>query len=62
MIISRKISLPANASAENPNAEEMRSDPVYADILRDYDRELERLTLKLYEEEYLTDLLVEAAV
>ena len=26
------------ARAENPNAEEMRTDPVYADILREYDR------------------------
>ncbi len=54
--------LTPNARAENPNAEEMRSDPVYADILREYDKELERLTLKLFEKEYLTDLLIEAAV
>ncbi len=36
------------------------SDPVYADILRDYDRELERLTQKLFEEEYLRSGLKEA--
>ena len=51
-----------NARAENPNAEEMRSDPVYADILREYDRELESLTDKLFKEEYLQDVLKEAAV
>jgi len=51
-----------NAKPENPNAEEMRSDPVYADILRAYDTELERLTHKLFEEEYLLDILKEAAV
>jgi hypothetical protein len=53
----RKNILTDGARAENPKAEEMRKDPVYADILRKYDRELERLTQKLYETEYLVDLL-----
>lgn len=40
----------------------MRSDPVYADILREYDRKLESLTDKLFEEEYLRDVLKEVAI
>lgn len=39
-----------NVRAENPNAEQMRSDPACAAILREYDRELERLTQDLFVE------------
>lgn len=51
--------LTQNAKAENPNAEEMRSDPVYVDILKDYGKELERLAQKLFKEEYLSNGLKE---
>jgi MoaA/NifB/PqqE/SkfB family radical SAM enzyme len=47
--------LTENARAENPNAEQMRSDPAYAAILREYDRELERLTRDLFVKEYMQD-------
>ncbi len=49
----KKNILTDDAMAENPSAEEMRSDPVYADILREYDRELDRLSRTLFREEYL---------
>jgi MoaA/NifB/PqqE/SkfB family radical SAM enzyme len=52
--------LTPDARAENPKAEQMRRDPAYASILREYDRELERLTDQLYRDEYLKDALVAA--
>ena len=45
-----------DVKAENADAEEMRSDPVYAYILREYDRELERLTDQLFKDEYLQEV------
>ena len=42
-----------DAMGENPDAESMRNDPVYHEILRKYDEELERLTLRIFNNEYL---------
>ena len=48
-----------DVKAENPDAEGMRNDPVYADILREYDKELESLTDQLFKDEYLKGVLME---
>jgi len=45
--------LTPDTKGENLDAEAMIYDPEFAEILRKYDEELERLTFKIFEEEYL---------
>jgi hypothetical protein len=44
-----------DVKGENPDAESMKNDPVYDEILRKYDEELERLTMKIFTDEYLEE-------
>jgi MoaA/NifB/PqqE/SkfB family radical SAM enzyme len=49
----KKNILPAEAIAENPEAEAIRTDQKYHDFLIEYDRQLAELTEKIWQEEYL---------
>ncbi len=49
-----------DAIGENPDANAMRSDPEFAEVLRKYDEELEKLTRVVFEEEYLEKQIMEA--
>ena len=44
-----------DVTGENPDAESMKNDPVYDEILRKYDEELERLTMKIFSDDYLQE-------
>jgi MoaA/NifB/PqqE/SkfB family radical SAM enzyme len=44
-----------DVTGENPDAESMKNDPVYDDILRKYDEALERLTMKIFIDDYLQE-------
>ena len=42
-------------SDDGSDAESMKNDPVYDEILRQYDEELEKLTLKIFNDDYLEE-------
>lgn len=54
--------LTPDTHGENPDAEAMKFDQEFADILRKYDEELEKLTQRIFEEEYLEKTTTEVEV